>query len=74
MEQEELQLVEQYSKEDPELKSLWEEHVLYEKQVAKLESKPFLTPDEEQSLKLLKKQKLDGKTRLHDLLNKYRRK
>ena len=43
-----------------------------EKQLEKLESKPFKTPAEEQEVKALKKQKLDGKTRLHVMLDKYR--
>ena len=46
--------------------------MLYEKQLEKLEAKPFKTPAEEQEVKALKKQKLDGKTRLHVMLDKYR--
>lgn len=46
--------------------------MLYEKQLEKLEAKPFKTPAEEQEAKALKKQKLDGKTRLHVMLDKYR--
>ena len=42
-----------------------------EKQIEKLESKPYLTPAEDQELKALKKQKLDGKTRLHVMLDRY---
>ena len=68
MEAQELELLEKYASTDPELKSLWEEHMLYEKQLEKL----FKTPAEEQEAKALKKQKLDGKTRLHVMLDKYR--
>ncbi|MDR1777257.1 MAG: DUF465 domain-containing protein [Desulfovibrio sp.] len=64
MDQHDIDLLEKHMPSDPELKSLWEDHVLYKKQVEKLESKPFRTPDEEQNLKQLKKQKLDVKTRL----------
>lgn len=64
------QLVEKHADQDPELKSLWEEHVLYEKQIEKIESKPYRTPAEEQQLKMLKKMKLEGKTRLHDKIEK----
>ncbi len=49
----------------PELKALWEDHILLSKQVDKLESKPFLTPNEDVELKQLKKQKLDSKTELY---------
>lgn len=71
MEERDIKLLEQYANSDPELKTLWEEHLLYEKQIEKLESKGFLTPAEDQELKELKKQKLDGKTRLHAMLDKY---
>lgn len=71
MEQPILRLVERYATQDPEVKALWDDHVLFEQQLAKLESKPFLTPTEEQSAKELKKQKLDGKTRLLALLQRY---
>lgn len=56
---------------NPELKELWEDHILYEKQVEKLEAKAYRTPTEEQTLKQLKKQKLEGKTRLHAILDGY---
>lgn len=72
MEAQDLELLEKYASADPELKTLWEEHMLYEKQLEKLEAKPFKTPAEEQEVKALKKQKLDGKTRLHVMLDKYR--
>ena len=71
MEQREIELLEKYAPENSELKELWEDHILYEKQVEKLESKGFRTPTEDQTLKQLKKQKLEGKTRLHDILDKY---
>ncbi|MDE5832453.1 MAG: DUF465 domain-containing protein [Desulfovibrio sp.] len=69
MDQHELELLEKYAPEDPELKSLWDDHLLYEKQIEKLESKKILTPAEQQTLKQLKKQKLEGKTRLMDILD-----
>lgn len=71
MEQREIDLLEKYSAKDPELKELWDDHVLYEKQVEKLEAKIYRTPTEEQTLKQLKKQKLEGKTKLMALLDKY---
>ena len=57
MEQRELLLLEKYAAVNPELKELWEDHILYEKQVEKLEAKAYRTPTEEQTLKQLKKQK-----------------
>ncbi|WP_456324556.1 DUF465 domain-containing protein [Desulfonauticus submarinus] len=72
MEQYELELIAKYSDKDPELKSLWEDHLEYEKKLEKFESKPFLTPEEELEVKELKKMKLAGKTNLLALLNKYK--
>ncbi len=71
MEQFELQLVEKYAPQDEELKALWDDHVLYGKQLEQLESKAYRTPAEEQSVKQLKKQKLEGKTRLLARLQRY---
>ena len=68
MEQRELLLLEKYAAVNQEL---WEDHILYEKQVEKLEAKAYRTPTEEQTLKQLKKQKLEGKTRLHAILDGY---
>lgn len=72
MEQQDLQLVEKFASQDAELKSLWDEHILFEKQLEKLEGKSYLNPAEEKSVKELKKQKLDGKTRIHAILDRYR--
>ncbi len=69
MEQHEVERIEKYALTNPEIKALWEEHQLFEKQLEKLESKTFLTPSEEQELKRLKIEKLDGKTRLLALLD-----
>jgi hypothetical protein len=53
---------------------LWDEHILYEKQLEKLENKSFLTPQEESEIKRIKKQKLHGKTRINEILEKYKSK
>lgn len=71
MEQREMELLEKYAPQDPELKELWDDHLLYEKQLDKLEVKPYRTPAEEQTHRQLKKQKLEGKTKLMALLDKY---
>lgn len=69
MDQHEIDLLEKYAPQDPELKSLWDDHVIFEKQVEKLESKNILTPAEQQTLRQLKKQKLEGKTRMMHILD-----
>jgi uncharacterized protein YdcH (DUF465 family) len=70
MDQHEIDLLERHISTDTELKSLWEDHILYGKQVDKLENKIFRTPTEEQTLKQLKKQKLEGKTKLMSILDR----
>ncbi len=57
--------IESLVKNNPELQELWDEHVILSKKVEKLESKAFLTPNEDIELKQLKKMKLDTKTNLH---------
>ncbi len=68
MEQHELALLEKLAPSNPELKILWDEHVLYKKQIEGFESKSYLTPTEDQEMRRLKKQKLDCKTKLVDTL------
>lgn len=65
-------LIEKFAVEDSELRALWQHHQDYEKMIAKLESKPFLSPAVELEVKELKKKKLAGKTKLQALLDKYR--
>ncbi len=72
MDQRDRDFIQEYADKDPELKSLWEDHILLSKQVDKLESKPFRNPTEEQSLRQLKKQKLEAKTRLADRIDALR--
>lgn len=69
MDQQEKEMLEKYAATNPELKALWDDHLLYEKQIEKLESHPHLTPAEQQTLKQLKKQKLDGKTKMMHILD-----
>lgn len=72
MEQHELELIAKYGKLDEELSLLWQKHLEYENQLEKLESKRYLTPKEESELKMIKKMKLAGKTKIQHILEKYR--
>ena len=74
MEKTELAMLEQLAPEHPDLQALWDEHILYEKQLEKLESKSFRTPAEDQQMRQIKKQKLDGKTKMVTLVNQYSKK
>jgi hypothetical protein len=71
MEQHELDLIAKYSESDPELRELWEKHKEYEQQLQEFEGKNYLSPQEEQELRDLKKRKLAGKTRMYKILEKY---
>ncbi len=72
MEQHEVEVIVRLIGEDAELAELWNNHQEYEKQLAKFEGKPYLSPAEDAELKLLKKQKLAGKTKIHAILDKHR--
>lgn len=71
MEKRELELLEKLVPSHPDLKSLWDDHILFNKQLEKLENKAYLTPDEQTQVRQIKKQKLEGKTKLVALVNKY---
>lgn len=72
MEPIDLELIKVHISEDRDLAGLYKEHVDYEKKLAKLDNKLFLTPEEEVLRKELQKKKLLGKDRLENLLKKYR--
>jgi len=72
MEVRDVELLEKHLPHDENLKALWDEHILFEKQLGQLESKKILTPQERVSLRELKKQKLDGKTKIQIMLDRYR--
>ena len=71
MDKREQALLEKYAPLDEELRALRDEHALFEKQLEKLESKPYRTPSDEQQIKQLKKQKLEGKTKMVAILDRY---
>jgi uncharacterized protein YdcH (DUF465 family) len=72
MDKRDIDLIEQHIGDDGELKVLWDEHLEFERQLEKLESKSFRTPAEDTEMKELKKKKLAGKTKLETVLRKYR--
>lgn len=73
MEPQDLAIIEKYSPQDVELKSLWDLHQDYERRLEKYAGKSFLTPVEEAEIKELKKKKLAGKTKLQTILDRYRK-
>ena len=73
MDKRDLELILKYGEQDAEVKSLYDNHVAYERIIDKLESKPYRNANEELEIKELKKKKLAGKTRLEAILIKYRK-
>ena len=73
MDQQEKELLERNLESDAELKSLWEEHLLLNRQSDQLSEKRVLTTAEQQTLKQLKKQTLDCKTNLADKLDELKK-
>ncbi|MGM0759879.1 MAG: DUF465 domain-containing protein [Thermodesulfobacteriota bacterium] len=73
MEQYELELIAKYGDVDEDLNRLWQEHLDYEKKLDVYEHKQYLTAAEESEMKRLKKMKLAGKTKIQNILERYRR-
>jgi uncharacterized protein YdcH (DUF465 family) len=55
-----------------EFRNMADQHLVYKKLVAELESKPFLTEEEELEEQRLKKLKLRLKDQMEELLSQYR--
>lgn len=72
MERQDLELIQSASRKDKQLAELYKEHIDYERQLAKLDNKLFLTPEEDLKRKELQKKKLLGKDKIEDILRRYR--
>jgi len=65
-------LVQQLFDGNPRFRLLYEEHLLLEKELEKLDQKAYLTPDEELERKKVQKLKLAGKDEMEAILNQFR--
>jgi uncharacterized protein YdcH (DUF465 family) len=72
MEKNDEELIRTLVDRDPELKRCYEEHLDLEKQLASLQHKHFLTPEEDLERKRIQKVKLAGKDRIMEILGRYR--
>lgn len=72
MDDKEMELIRQLREENPRYRKLYEEHVLWEKELARLHSKHFLTPEEEYERKSIQKLKLAGKDEMESIRKNYR--
>jgi hypothetical protein len=72
MEKKDEELIQTLIPHDPELKQYYEEHLLLEAQLAELNRKVYLTPEQDLEKKQLQKRKLSGKDRIMKILEKHR--
>lgn len=72
MEKQDEELIRSLLDRDQELRRFYEEHVELEKQLASLQHKHYLTPEEELERKRIQKIKLAGKDRIMEILGRYR--
>jgi len=66
------ELVERLMRENEEFSKTKQAHVQLAKQLDELEKKPFLSPQDEMEIKILKKKKLALKDQMENILIKYR--
>ena len=69
----EQEVVERLKKENEEFKRLSEEHRNLDGLLAEIDSKRYLTPEEEVERKKIQKQKLLKKDRMAELIRKYKK-
>ncbi len=74
MERADLELIEELTDKDPELKKFWDEHLELERAVAEFNRRPYLTAAETLERKRLQKLKLAGRDKMEQILAKYRQK
>lgn len=72
MEKHEEDLIRSLVDRDSELRRFYEEHLELEKQLATLQHKHHLTPEEDLERKRIQKIKLAGKDRIMEILGRYR--
>ena len=66
------ELIERLMRENEDFLKAKQVHVQLGRQLEELENKPFLTPQDEMEIKILKKKKLAYKDRMERILMQYR--
>jgi|DewCreStandDraft_4_1066084.scaffolds.fasta_scaffold12380_5 uncharacterized protein YdcH (DUF465 family) len=72
MERKDEELIQQLMGQDEELRRYYEEHLELERQLAELNRRLYLTPQQELEKKRLQKLKLAGKDKIMEILARYR--
>jgi len=74
MEKQDLELINRWISQDPELKRHVEEHEEFERRLEEFNRRPYLTAAETMERKRLQKLKLAGRDKIEQILAKYREK
>lgn len=72
MAENDMDLIQRLSEENPRFRKLHEEHLLFEKQLQELDERTYLTPDEDLERKKIQKLKLAGKDEMESILREHR--
>ena len=72
MAENDMDLIQRLSEENPRFRKLHEQHLLFEKQLQDLDERNYLTPEEDFERKKIQKLKLAGKDEMEDILRDYR--
>ncbi len=69
----EQQIIETLRQQNPDFQKLEAEHRALDEKIKEMESKPFLTPEEEMEIKRLKKEKLAKKDKMAQMVVQYKK-
>lgn len=72
MENHDRELIQKLIPSNPDLKRYMEEHAEFERQLAELNRRLYLTPEEEVERKRIQKLKLSGRDKIEAILSQYR--
>ena len=72
MEKTDQQLIEELIPLNPELADLWKEHLDFEEKLEDMNSRIYLTPEEQIERKAIQKLKLAGRDRIEVILSEHR--
>lgn len=72
MEQKDQTLIQQLCEENPRFRKLYEEHVIFDKQLREMDDRVYLSPEEEMDRRRMQKLKLAGKDEMEEMLRNYR--
>ena len=72
MEQKDQGLIEKLCEENPRFRLLYEEHILFEKQLRALDERVYLSAEEEMDRRRMQKLKLAGKDEMEHILREHR--